>query len=53
MTLEATVRMFEVEVEKTEDVELGVGDAEPLLREACGDMAAVISSLWELWLRPE
>lgn len=43
MTLEAAVRMLEVEVEKTEDVELGVGEAESLLMEACGDMAAVIS----------
>jgi hypothetical protein len=43
MTLDVAVRMLEVEVEKTEDAELGVGDAESLLMEAFGDMAAVIS----------
>jgi len=42
MTLDAAVRVLEVAVEKTEDVELGVGDAASLLMEAFGDMAAVI-----------
>jgi hypothetical protein len=45
--------MLEVEVEKIDEVELGVGETEPLFIGACSDMAAVVSYLLRVVVKTE